>query len=336
MIPLSRILFAAALGVLPHLLVRTCYAQESPKPAAPPSKRVEDGDSTLKDSLDTLRVVALKHADSHSVVTTLKQLDVPLSASATGPQTVVLRGRSADVQKVIDTLIAAIDVPGVSGDSVRSAEFIPVRHYPIQEIGKLAQSVAPKSELGIDEVRRTIVVNGTDDEKRAVRDLLKEIDRPTQSLRVYFYFLRAAISGESAEMQTPLPQDLQPIGEALAENGFRRLSLIAPIVIGVEDGGRFESQGLLHLGDDKADRDNLQFRVKGVARLSLVTADAWLNLQAHMMGNYSTDLTSDAKTIFELDTTVATKLGNYVILAAAPSSTATGDAVALVIRLTAE
>lgn len=328
MLFVSRFVFAAALGVLPHLLVRTCLAQDPPKSPTPPPKRADEGDSTLK-------VITLKHADAHSVVSTLKQLDVPLSASATGPQTVVLRGSPADVQRVIDTLIAAVDVPGVTGGSARSAEIIPVRHYPIELIGGLARNVAPKASLGIDEARRTIVVNGTEDERHAVRDLLKQIDWPTRSAKVHFYFLRGMMGGQSPEKETLLPPDLLPIGKSLTQNGFGRLSLIAPIVIGVEEGQRFESKGQLHVGDDDTGRDDLVFYVGGSARLASGGDDAWLTLRGRVGGKFSRKQ-EGGDTIFELDTTIATKLGNYVILAAAPSSTAAGDAVALVVRLTAE
>jgi hypothetical protein len=333
MIPVHRFVFAAMMGLLPHVAARTCYAQESSQPAAPPSNRADAGDRTLK-------VVTLKHADAHSVVSTLKQLGVSLAASVTGPQTIVLHGYPPEVQKVMDTLIAAVDVPGVAEGSARSAEIIPVRHYPIQEIGGLARNVAPKSALGIDEIRRTIVVNGSEDEKRAVRELLKQIDWPTRSAKVHFYFLRAAIGGATSEKETQLPPDLLPIGKTLAQNGFGRLSVIAPFVIGVEEGQRFESKGRLHLDGDAVSADDLTFNVQGVVRLAAGGDDASLSLRGRMGGQYSRnkhmDTGTDAETVFELDTAVVTKLGNYVILAAAPSSTASGDAVALVVRMTAE
>ncbi len=329
MMTINRFAIAAALSILPYLFVRTCYAQDSTKPASPPSNRADAGDLTLK-------VVTLKHADAHSVDATLKQLDVPLRTSATGPQTLVLSGSPADIQKVMDTLIAAVDVPGVIGGASRSAEIIPVRHYPIQEIGQLAKRVAPKASLGIDESRHTIIVNGTEDEKLAVRALLKEIDWPTRSAKVNLFFLRGAIGGPATEKETQLPADLLPIGKTLAQNGFGRLSLIAPIVIGVEEGKRFESKGRLHVGDDATGRDDLEFFVDGTARLASGGDDAWLTLRCRLGGNYSPKQGAGGETLFELETTVATKLGNYVVLAAAPSSTASGDAIALVVRLTAE
>jgi len=329
MISINRIVFAFALSLLPYVIVHTCYAQEPPKPPAQPSTRADSSDRTLK-------VVTLKHADANSVVSTLKQLDVPLSASATGPQTVVLRGSPAEVQKVMDTLIAAVDVPGVVGGSARSPEVIPVRHYPIREISKLVRSVAQKASLAVDETRHTIVVDGTEEERRAIREVLKQIDWPTRSAKVHLYFLRGAIGGAGSEKEMQLPSDLVPVAKTLAQNGFGRLSLIAPIVIGVEEGQRFESKTRLQLGEEAAGHDDLQFNVEGVVRLASGADDAWLTLRGRMGGKYSRIKDTDAETVFELDTSVATKLGNYVILAAAPSSTASGDAVALVVRLTAE
>ena len=88
--------------------------------------------------------------------------------------------------------------------------------------------------------------------------------------------------------------------------------------------------------DDATGRDDLEFSVEGTARLSVGGDDAWLTVRGRVSGKYIRKQGADGETYFELDTTVATKLGNYVILAAAPSSTASGDAVALVVRLTAE
>ncbi len=329
MIPVNRILFAAAMGLSPNVFVRNCLAQEASKAPAQPSNRADAGDPTLK-------VVTLKHADAPSVDSTLRQLGVPLSSSVTGPQTLVLRGDPPEIQRVIDTLIALVDVPGVTGKSARSPEVIPVRNYPIKEIGGLVRSVAQKASLGIDEIRRTIVIDGTEDEKRAVRELLKQIDRSTRSATIHFYFLRGAIGGASPEKEAQLPTDLLPVGKTLVQNGFGRLSLIAPIVIGVEEGQRFESKGRLHLDGDATGADDLTFNVEGAVRLTSGADDAWLTLRGRMLGNYTRNKDADAETAFELDTSVATKLGHYVILAAAPSSTASGDAVALVVRITAD
>lgn len=330
MTPVNRIVFAATLGLLPYVVVQSCYAQDSGEPTAPPSQHP----APFADSI--LKVVTLKHADANSVVSTLRQLGFPLAATTTGPQTVVLRGSPADVQKVIDTLIAAIDVPGAAEGSARSPEVIPVRHYPIKEVGSLVSKVLQKGSLAIDETRRTIVVNGTEEERRAIREILKQIDWPTRTAKVHFYFLRATIGGATSEKDALLPPDLLPIGKTLAQNGFGRLSLIAPIVIGVEEGQRFESKGRLHLDGDTAGADDLIFNVGGTARLATTGDDAALTLRCRMNGEYSRSKDADTETIFELDTAIVTKLGNYVILAAAPSSTASGDAVALVVRLTAE
>lgn len=329
MIPVNRLVFATALGLLPHVLLRTCLAQESTKPVPPASERNSERDFAIK-------AITLKNAEAESVASAIKKLGFQVAVAVTGAQSIVLRGPAADVQSVVETLIAALDVPGVGDGSGRSPQVIPVRHYPIKEVGGLVRSVAQKASLAIDETRHTIVVDGTEEEKRAIREVLKQIDWPTRSAKVHLYFLRGAIGGATPEKELQLPADLLPIGKTLAQNGFGRLSLIAPIVIGVEEGQHFESNSRLHLGEEAAGHDDLQFNVYGVARLASGADDAWLTLRGRMVGKYSRTKDADTETVFELDTSVATKLGNYVILAAAPSSTASGDAVALVVRLTAE
>lgn len=55
-----------------------------------------------------------------------------------------------------------------------------------------------------------------------------------------------------------------------------------------------------------------------------------------MTGRAKLDHADEGDIAFNLNTTIAVELGSYAILAAAPTSTADGSAIALVVRVTEE
>ena len=111
---------------------------------------------------------------------------------------------------------------------------------------------------------------------------------------------------------------------------------MAPVIISVEEGRPFEQQSLLRTSDGKGAADELRFHVQGRARLNGDSRIVQLEVQANVYGEYQTAPTVEHDAHFELHTTMAVKLGDYVVLAAAPSSSASGSAIAVVVSVTAD
>lgn len=257
-------------------------------------------------------------------------------AAAAGPSTVVLRGAEDDIGKAIEMIISHIDVPETAAHSNLSTQFIPLGIEPTSELIGLLEAVVygPRSRIAVDETSRMLVVRASEEEMEAVRQLIEKVDRPRESLTAHFFFIRATIGGESTSDSPNLPAALRPIAKTLSDNGFGNPSLMAPITVVAHGSREFESDSTLRIGDSPDDKNQLSFSVQGVARLDPDGETVQLTVRATMYGEYGNEETGRFDAHFEVDTTIAMKLDSYMILAASPSSTARGNAIALVVRVT--
>ena len=119
------------------------------------------------------------------------------------------------------------------------------------------------------------------------------------------------------------------------QSGFGKMSLIAPLTVVADDGRKFQSRAKYRPSDD----EELQMIVSGAVRSS--TGKTFrVDLQAELKGHATTANAAksgaQAEDIyFDAETTVVARGGEYTVLAAAPTSTASGDAVAVIVRVTA-
>jgi hypothetical protein len=170
----------------------------------------------------------------------------------------------------------------------------------------------------------------------AVRQLVEKLDRPPESLTVHLFFLRSRIGKATDTSGKELPAaGLRQVVVALAQNGFADPKLVAPVVVTTDEDQWFESSSRHQPCGECPVTEDLSFYVRGRARLQSAEDIVQVNINAVMKGKYQDSGTLAAGDVnFEVNTTIATELGNYVILAAAPSSTAQGDAIALAVKVT--
>ncbi len=279
------------------------------------------------------KIVQLNHADARTITLAIQSLPLDVSITMAGDNTLLVTGPAAAVE---DTggLIAQLDIPTSNFEAKLSTVFLPVSTTPSKNLIIMLKKTAASrgSGLAFDAASRMLVVRGTKEEIQAIRELLRQIDRPAQSLTLQFFFIRASI-GTGGENK--LPSALRRIEKSLAESGFSELSLMAPMTVVTEEDREFDSAARLRNEYGSSPRlEDLLLVVSGVARLQPQSELVQLTIQARISGSYQRGPDSPADAAFEIDTTIAMNLGSYVILAAAPASTASGDAVALVVRVT--
>lgn len=297
----------------------------------------QEGASKDDEAYELIKPLRLSHSESNAVVAAIKTLELPVLVAAAGPNMIVLRGSPADVQKAAQMVTTYLDLPGTTGVSEQSTAFISVGIENTADLVDLVHAVVhtPWARVALDEVNRMLVVRASEEDIAAVRRLIEEIDRPRESLTAHFYFIRATIGGKSATGEVNLPPALQPVAKTLTDNGFGNPSLMAPITVVAHGSREFDSDSTLRLDGDLDAENQLNFSVRGVARLEPDGETVQLTVDAGMYGQYGDeDEGGPYDTNFSVDTTIAMKLDSYVILAASPSSTAGGNAVALVVRVT--
>lgn len=298
------------------------------------------GDPKSSKTTSTTRVVALTHLDAHALARTLGKLHLPVRVSPTDNNRILLYGSSARVNDVIE-LIGELDVPEASEEGAADIHFIPLGQYPPGELLALIETVATSysTRVAMDEVNGMLVVQGGEREIARIRRLVEAVDKPSQSVTIYFYFIRASIGSDFDPEDHDLPKALAPVARTIIENGFGDPSLLATVIVTVDEGRRFEQKARLQGTTDNKVTEVLEFSVSGAARLQPNRDLVQIELSVVVEGGYSEGeetFLSAGETVFSMKTAVATKLGGYVVLAAGPGSTATGNAIVLVIQVNAD
>lgn len=286
------------------------------------------------------RTVYLNKVSAERVAEEIDRLQLPVSAEAGELNWLVLTGSPQYVQRLADEYIPLLDVT-VTDESYLNdviTRFIPIHHCQTQALMPLLQTVAPhpSTQIALDSINRMLVVRALQSEIKAIYELLLKVDRPTRAMTLHFYFLRAGIGGSKVGGKLVLPEALEPIATTLEESGFENPSLIAPVIVVADQGREFKSESLLRPTNDRGVvEDELRILVRGVAQTQVNQDYFQLDLQASLQGVYA-DPEGKGRTpsVFDVQTSIGGKLGEYVILAASPSSTVHGNAVALAVMVT--
>jgi hypothetical protein len=285
-----------------------------------------------------IAVIGLEHANPQMVARIIHELgtDVYTVVPNPEPPQILVQGPEEAVRQTRE-LVRQIDVAVVQEEKRIETAFIPVSSYPLEEMFQvLAQSLQQSEELrlAIDTVNQRVVVTGTPDEIQMTRRFVEELDRPDRALALNFFFISGKTRGGTQIDPGKIPEPLIPIAETLVANGFGDLSLMAPVIVRVSDGKEFDSEAMLRLPTPDGKVELLSFDVKGHVRSDAETGRVKVRVAAGMYGHPDPQRKRETSAQFELETTLVTELGRYVVLAAAPSSTADGDLVALVVRVT--
>ncbi len=318
--------YVSLLGVTSLSVCLQTHAQEQPTQPPPPDI--------------VTKVIELAHLDAYEAAHAIGELPLPVSAVGMGETKLVLSGTSKDIQRVLEDLITPLDVPTAGGSSKMITEFLPLAGIRTDDLMSALRTVTTgtPTRLAIDEINRMLVVRGTSDAIAEIKGLLAQLEKPVKSLTLHFSFIRTSIGKRDTTDLAPLPNALKPVAKTLEENGFANPSLMAPVVVVANEGQRFESESALRtVYDEQALEENLVFTVTGGARLQEDRNLVHLNVDAKIQGEYldESEGIANGEAHFHAATTIAAKLGSYVILAAAPGSTARGDTIALVVRVTA-
>ena len=312
-----RYVLLAAIGVAAHTSVTFAQEQEE--------KHVTE-------------VIQLREVDLDQAMELVQELYGHRLQAVTGAydtDRLILRGPVTVVADAME-LILKVDVAGAPAPDATTA-FIPVQTYPIEHIAPLVASLYLEgaAQLGVDHVNRQLVVSGSPEGIAVIRDIVRSIDRPKQTLRLEFAFLRGEVGGASGNDAAVLPAAMMPAAKTLHDNGFGGLTLMAPLIVLVDAGKRFDASSTLAYGD-QTPHEILQFHVEGEAQMHPGSEQFELELTATMEGQRTRRGTDgpQIRAWFSIETSVTTRLGVYTVLAAAPSSTEHGSAIALLIRVT--
>ena len=284
------------------------------------------------------KVITLRNVDAITVVSAIQELsieDLDTVSSAARVNKVIVQGSRSAVE-LVESIIMQLDrLPEGGGQlALLKTEFVPVRSYPLADMHDLVHTALDldgPTRIAADEINRRIVVTGTLKDIEAVRSLVAHLDRPRKTYTIELFFIRSLGDNTDDVKIAPLPKAMAPIAKSLGESGFGTLTLMAPMIMRVDDGQSFEQQvrhTIRHPGDLN---EPLRLSVSGVVQ-SVPDSDVLqIQLQATMVGTSSERGSSDA--FFDITTNLSIPERRFAVLAAAPASTRNGDAIALVIHV---
>ncbi len=291
----------------------------------------ESGDTNKPAVNRHARMVQLTNANAYEIEDAVRKLGFQVNLAATTENTLVLRGTKESLAEV-EFLIHEFDIPKTPAQPQRATEYIKLSfdHNVGNLEGALLTAIRSRnSRFAIDGHNGVLILHATPSEIVEAKELVGMMNRQEKPLTLEFSFIRASIS--SAPGKNTLQGALgKQVTSVLNEAGFGSLELLAPITVTVSNGGDFESQSEFSKTIPDGIED-LAFGVEGAARVMPDTNTVQLEVRANVHGEF-TSVANTGQTSFEINTNVSTRLGDYVILTAAPSSTSSGDAIALVLK----
>ncbi|MCH7872982.1 MAG: hypothetical protein IID33_14905 [Planctomycetes bacterium] len=297
-----------------------------------------------------IEIISLEHTEANSVVRIVQNIIGSRVVADSRTNSLIISGTTEIVARV-KTLVAQLDIEvRAAANTDRQTRYFETT-LPIDgSTLKLVHSIISKgTRIAAD--GKMLVVQGSQQDLAEVAALVKKLNETAatrkspiesaspRSIQTNFYFISMSlVKGASTKGAAPLPAALKPVADALAENGFYSPSLLAPLFVNAKEvsrGDNFQISG--QAGD-------IKIRVRGSVGQSgspdsvEMSVTAELTVPKFVEGISSKGVKfrqrSGSQSLFDIETRLNVKLGDYVVLAAAPSSFGDGRAIALVVRAT--
>ena len=249
----------------------------------------------------------------------------PFGRAASGA--IVARG-AEDTLAIVENLIRELDTPP-SVTTSHSTLHLPIKYRNAEDVAELIAEAYSDRHVRVvpDAGSNLVVVQGRRDELDAARELVSRIDKPQTPFNVSFFFIGGSTTSQGNPTPTiDLPPALMPVGEALARNGLGDMALLAPLTARTQEGSEFDASGYLTTSAGKG----LEFLAEGDIQQIAESNTVRSRIRARVELE---DSEVGGRTIFSVNTTLVSPLGDYVVLATAPSSNAEYDVLALVVRV---
>jgi hypothetical protein len=243
-----------------------------------------------------------------------------------------------DTLPQVTELLGEVDLPAGDAESYKLT-MIAVRNRHVEEVAdQVMKMLAGRSvrdvRVAADKGRSVLLIRAPKSVAEMAQSVVDELDLPAGSVTLEFTFFRADLNRK--ESLSPIPPDLLQVAEELRRFGalelMGRLSTIATEGDKFAVGGNTSGNGqevqvrgeLLRASSDNA------VSLKLMARMQLDRQ----NVPPPPSAEKGEDKgTSGPRPSYELDTSVQTKRGDYVVLGSAPTGWAPGESVILVLHV---
>ena len=293
-----------------------------------------------------IEIITLEHTKANSIVRIVGSVSGARVVADSRTNSLIIAG-SAEIVAKVKTLVGQLDIAVRAGSKTDRVTRYFETTLPIDDSTlELVDSIISEG-TSIAADGKLLIVQGSIQDLEEVEALVNKLNETAatrkspfesanpRTIQTNFYFISMSLRDDApAEDAAPLPSALKAVTAALAESGFYNPSLLAPLFVSVKEvtrGDRFQING---------QADNITIRVHGNVRTTGSPDSVEMGVSAKLTASQYENVSGSPgrivnRTIFDIDTRLNVKLGDYVVLAAAPSSSGDGRAIALVVRATA-
>lgn len=263
-------------------------------------------------------VLRLVNANCHEIS---KMLSATFSGCASYPvdqsNSVVFSG-PPDTVAMARKLVAEMDA-SVSEAGAPRVVVVDVKHRRVDDFVDQFMHVTDNRRLRVaaDRARSKLLLRGDAEEIKQAERLLEQLDTPAAAVAIEFAFIQA-----SSESQGPaIPADLAEVAKELER--FGKLTLLGRLTTVAVEGDKFGVDGQIVPG--------IRAEVRGLVRSGSAEGGVKMEVQASLQMNSPNKAAGGSvlQPYFKVETSVATKRGEYLVLGTAPTGSKLGESVVL-------
>lgn len=297
-----------------------------------------------------IEIITVEHTEAKSIARIVESISGARVVADSRTNSLIIAG-SAEIVAKVKTLVGQLDIAVRAAQKTnRMTQFfettLPIDNSTLELVDSV---ISEGTSIAAD--GKLLIVQGSPQDLKEVEALVNKLNETAatrkspfesadpRSIQTNFYFISMSFDKSApAKDAAPLPAALTLVADALAENGFYNPSLLAPLFVNAKEvsrGDNFQISG--QAGD-------IKIRVSGRVGQSGSPDSVEMSVSAELTAPYF-HVTSSAdgetrklrgyQSMFDIETRLNVTLGDYVVLAAAPSSSGDGRAIALVVRATA-
>lgn len=293
-------------------------------------KRESKPDAVVASRIQTklVKVFGVELAEPQNVLDVLLTLKLGVRFALDESSRAIVANGAEETLAVVENLIHELDKRASKVPS-HTALFLPIKYRNAEDVAELvAAANRGRGRLRVvaDASSNLVVLRGRTDELDAARKLVSRIDKPQATFSVSFFFIGGSMTTNGNPPATiDLPTALMPVGETLARYGLGDMALLAPLTARTQEGSEFSASGYLR-SSGKGFEFLAEGDIQGIAESNTVR----LRIRARVNRE---DPETGERTIFSIETMLVSPLGDYVVLATAPSANVEYDVLALVVRV---
>jgi hypothetical protein len=308
------------------------WAQENP--GEQPARR--DGQRQAAQRI--VKVFPLQHTEATEIANVVgRTVNGQLSVDPRTNSLIV----SADENSLqqVEALLKQLDRPATDTAERMTTQYIPLGFHAHPDLLNAARAAASE-RMRLSAIGNLLQVVGTDRDITSVRELVEHVTRSNQArttggVQLTFYFLQTSMGAGDSKGGEDLPPALSSVVKALGENGFQNARMLAPLIVHANTMGEpFQIRGACAPDREVSVNGRIQPSSSAgggiMLQVSAVIEDRKLGVNPG--GPMGERITKP----FTLETSIATRIGDYVVLAASPDRSAGGSsAIVLVVHATA-